>query len=253
MQCSQDMDFYLSSLLLLIGFLILWINISTPYEYGRYLDLKAKTSFLCPAKHSWFIQELPCFLVPVLLILHSPQPGSPGCKLLCFLFCIHYFHRTFIYAALTKGRPTPLRIVIQAVIFCTFNGFLQGHCMVYGTEYPATWFTDSRFTSGILLFFIGMGINIHSDHLLRKLRKPGELTYKIPQGGLFNYVSGANFLGEIVEWIGYAIATWTLPAFSFAFFTLCSIGPRAYHHHRYYLQVFPDYPKSRKALIPFIF
>lgn len=27
-----------------------------------------------------------------------------------------------------------------------------------------------------------MGINIHSDLLLRQLRKPGEVTYKIPQG-----------------------------------------------------------------------
>nr|XP_033791340.1 3-oxo-5-alpha-steroid 4-dehydrogenase 2 isoform X2 [Geotrypetes seraphini] len=253
MQCGQDLDFYLSAVLVAVGLLVISVQTRAPYIYGKHLDFKSKAAVLVSARRGWFLQELPSFLVPLLLVLHSPQPGSPGCKLLGVLFCTHYFHRTFIYAALTKGRPTPLRIVIQAVIFCTFNGFLQGHCMVYGTEYPATWFTDSRFTSGILLFFIGMGINIHSDHLLRKLRKPGELTYKIPQGGLFNYVSGANFLGEIVEWIGYAIATWTLPAFSFAFFTLCSIGPRAYHHHRYYLQVFPDYPKSRKALIPFIF
>ncbi|RLV98648.1 hypothetical protein DV515_00010526 [Chloebia gouldiae] len=105
----------------------------------------------------------------------------------------------------------------------------------------------------LLLFLLGMGINIHSDLLLRQLRKPGEVTYKIPQGGLFTYVSGANYFGEIVEWFGFAIATWSLPAFAFAFFTLCCIGPRAYHHHRYYLKTFTDYPKSRKALIPFVF
>ncbi|XP_029449804.1 3-oxo-5-alpha-steroid 4-dehydrogenase 2 isoform X2 [Rhinatrema bivittatum] len=254
MQCCQDLDFNLSSVLFMVGLLFLWQQTRTPYNYGKHLDARSSlVAVLVPARRGWFLQELPSFLVPALLVLHSPQPGSPGCKLLCCLFCTHYFHRTFIYAALTKGRPTPLYIVILAVIFCTFNGFLQGHCMVYGTEYPDTWFTDIRFTSGILLFFTGMGINIHSDHMLRKLRKPGELTYKIPQGGLFNYVSGANFLGEIVEWFGYAIATWTMPAFSFAFFTLCSIGPRAYHHHRYYLRMFADYPKSRKALIPFIF
>lgn len=49
---------------------------------------------------------------------------------------------------------------------------------------------------------------------------------------MFELVSGANFLGEIVEWCGYAVATWSFPAFAFAFFTVCSIGPRAYHHHR---------------------
>lgn len=52
-------------------------------------------------------------------------------------------------------------------------------------------------------------------------------------GGMFRFVSGANFFGEIVEWCGYAVAAWSLPSFAFAFFTICSIGPRACHHHRY--------------------
>lgn len=149
-----------------------------------------------------------------------------------------------------------------------------------------------------------MIINIHSDHILRNLRKPGERTYQIPQGttantawpfrlwllcppryspslchsgGMFYFVSGANFFGEIVEWCGFALAAWSLPAFAFAFFTACSIGPRAYHHHRWlhspasycrvkesliwfvfviidrdYKKRFEDYPSSRKAVIPFI-
>ncbi|KAI1240691.1 hypothetical protein IHE44_0009128 [Lamprotornis superbus] len=100
-----------------------------------------------------------------------------------------------------------------------------GYYLIYCAEYPNDWCTDIRFTSGLLLFLLGMGINIHSDLLLRQLRKPGEVTYKIPQGGLFTYVSGANYFGEIVEWFGFAIATWSLPAFAFAFFTLCCIGP----------------------------
>nr|XP_005311563.1 3-oxo-5-alpha-steroid 4-dehydrogenase 2 [Chrysemys picta bellii] len=161
--------------------------------------------------------------------------------------------RTFIYSFFTRGRPFPLQILLFGMLFCIYNGFLQGYYMIYCAQYPKDWFTDFRFTSGVLLFLIGMGINIHSDILLRQLRKPGDHTYKIPQGGLFTYVSGANFFGEIVEWFGYAIATWSIPAFAFALFTLCFIGPRAYHHHRYYLRMFTDYPKSRKALIPFIF
>ncbi|CAH6786973.1 Srd5a2 [Phodopus roborovskii] len=106
---------------------------------------------------------------------------------------------------------------------------------------------------GVFLFILGMGINVHSDCLLRQLRKPGEIIYRIPQGGLFTYVSGANFLGEIIEWMGYALATWSIPAFAFAFFSLCFLGVQAFYHHRFYLKTFKDYPKSRKALIPFIF
>ncbi|XP_071431305.1 3-oxo-5-alpha-steroid 4-dehydrogenase 2 isoform X3 [Pithys albifrons albifrons] len=165
-----------------------------------------KTYFLSLSKYSW--------LVYLLGLLQNPK-------------------QTFIYPFFTRGRPFPLQLLFFGMLFCIYNGFLQGYYLIYCAEYPNDWCTDIRFTSGLLLFLLGMGINIHSDLLLRQLRKPGEVTYKIPQGGLFTYVSGANYFGEIVEWFGFAIATWSLPAFAFAFFTLCCIGPRAYHHHRY--------------------
>ncbi|XP_069463996.1 3-oxo-5-alpha-steroid 4-dehydrogenase 2 [Ambystoma mexicanum] len=254
MQCTRDLELYMSSALCLLGVMLLGQQKGNPATYGKHVDArKGQTYFMVPAKFGWFLQELPSFLVPFLLVLYSPKPGSAGCLLLLLTFCGHYFHRTFIYSTFTRGRPAPLHIVVLAVIFCSYNGFLQGHCMVYNAVYPDGWYKETRFLSGMLMFLIGMGINIHSDHILRNLRKPGEETYKIPQGGMFNYVSGANFFGEIVEWFGYAIATWTFPAFAFAFFTLCSIGPRAYHTHRFYLQKFTHYPKSRKALIPCIF
>ncbi|XP_008050561.1 3-oxo-5-alpha-steroid 4-dehydrogenase 2 [Carlito syrichta] len=179
------------------------------------------------------------------------QPLDASCciELIYVLFKV----LTFVYALLTRGRPFPLIILFKGVAFCIGNGFLQGYYLIYCAEYPADWYTDIRFGLGVFLFVLGMGINIQSDYILRQLRKPGEITYRIPQGGLFTYVSGANFLGEIVEWIGYALATWSPPALAFAFFSLCFLGLRAFHHHRFYLKMFEDYPKSRKALIPFIF
>jgi len=69
---------------------------------------------------------------------------------------------------------------------------------------------------------------------LRKLRKPCEKDYKIPRGGLFEYVSGANYLGEIVEWWGLAAASnFHLPVTCFALSTTMSIGTRAIAHHRW--------------------
>jgi 3-oxo-5-alpha-steroid 4-dehydrogenase 1 len=53
-----------------------------------------------------------------------------------------------------------------------------------------------------------MYTHTQSDAILRNLRKPGETDYKIPKGGAFKFVSGANFLGEILEWTGFAIAQW---------------------------------------------
>ncbi|XP_063247052.1 3-oxo-5-alpha-steroid 4-dehydrogenase 2 isoform X2 [Prinia subflava] len=243
MQCYPGLVLALSSLLGALALLQLSLYLRVPSRYGKHEERLCRPRGRLPARCAWFLQELPSFLVPALLLaLRSPPRLEPlGCRLLCCLFCWHYFYR-FLRNMLEcrKDHPNP-------------SLETEGYYLIYCAEYPNDWCTDIRFTSGLLLFLLGMGINIHSDLLLRQLRKPGEVTYKIPQGGLFTYVSGANYFGEIVEWFGFAIATWSLPAFAFAFFTLCCIGPRAYHHHRYYLKTFTDYPKSRKALIPFVF
>lgn len=104
------------------------------------------------------------------------------------------------------------------------------------------------------MFVCGMFINIHSDAILRSLRAPGDNGYKIPYGGLFEYVSGANYFGECLEWAGYAIFAYTLPAMAFAIFTICNVGPRALHHHRYANYNFRNYLKSYPHLweTPFI-
>ena len=119
--------------------------------------------------------------------------------------------------------------------------------------YPDTWFHDPRFIAGVIMFFTGVWINTNSDDRLRNLRRPGESGYKIPTGGMFEYVSGANFFGEIIEWAGFALASWSLPAACFAFCTLLNVGPRAIQHHQWYLEKFGDkYPKHRRALVPFV-
>ncbi|KAG9339043.1 hypothetical protein JZ751_024238 [Albula glossodonta] len=222
-----------------VAYLFRQVHCHTPY--GRYMPGSADPVRTVPAKLAWFLQELPSFLVPMLLILTSHEPPGLGQTLLSWTFCVHYFQRTFIYSLLTNGRPTPLRIVIFAAIFCSLNGLFQGYYMLYCAKYSESWLSDIRLVTGLTLFFLGMAINIHSDYILRHLRRPGEVVYRIPKGGMFEYVSGANFFGEIVEWFGYAIATWSMPSLSFAIFTM------------FYLEKFTDYPRSRKAVIPFIF
>ncbi|XP_028983139.1 3-oxo-5-alpha-steroid 4-dehydrogenase 2b [Betta splendens] len=221
-------------------------------SYGRHRS-PGPPCWMIPARAAWFLQEMPAFLVPLLLMLTSDTPSSMGKYLLLGTFCLHYFHRTFIYSLLIRGTSFPLGVMVNAWCICSVNGFLQGHYLLHCSQFSDDWSSDYRFIAGLLLFFIGMAVNIHSDYTLRNLRKPGEVIYKIPTGGLFEYVSGANYLGEIVEWFGYAVATWSLPALSFAVFSLCFIGPRAYYHHRFYQETFKQYPKARKALIPFIF
>jgi 3-oxo-5-alpha-steroid 4-dehydrogenase 1 len=102
------------------------------------------------------------------------------------------------------------------------------------------------------LFAGGLLLNATSDLVLRGLRRPGETGYRIPRGGAFDWVSCPNYLGEIVEWAGWALATWSLPGLAFAVYTTANLAPRAVSHHRWYQERFPDYPRQRSALVPFL-
>lgn len=220
--------------------------------YGRYSDYKSwfpLNDFRINPRIAWFLQESPSFLIPLII---WRQPSFTVNALLLMLFLIHYFHRTFVYSFLMHGSNKQGAFVfISAFIFCTYNGYMQSKYLLV-TKYPDHWIYGWKCVIGLALFFFGMFVNIHSDYILRFLRKPGETGYKIPRGGMFNYVSGANYLGEIIEWLGYAVACWSLPAFAFAMYTISNIAPRAFHHHRWYHAKFEDYPKERKALIPFL-
>ena len=108
-----------------------------------------------------------------------------------------------------------------------------------------------RWAIGMGMWAIGAAINIQSDYRLRMLRVNKGPGIHIPHGGFFESVSAANYFGEILEWLGYAIACHQLPAYAFAFFTFCNLAPRAHQHHTFYRQYFGSrYPAHRKALLP---
>ncbi len=132
---------------------------------------------------------------------------------------------------------------------------MQGRNLTHFARYdaPGAW-TEPHFVLGIATMLAGAVINLQADTIMINLRKDdNDKEYRIPRGGFFHYVSGANFFGEIVEWAGFAIANWSLPAAAFAAFTFCNIAPRGAQHHAWYRKKFADeYPRERKAVIPFL-
>lgn len=168
------------------------------------------------------------------------------------LFLFHYTNRGFIFPFRTKtqGKKMPVLISLLGVGHNWVNCFLIGTFLNHFAHYDQSWFTSPQFIIGISLFLIGMAINWQSDTILINLReKPGD-GYKIPFGGVFKFVSCPNLMGEIIEWLGFAIMMWCLPSFAFVIFTACNLIPRAMSTHTWYLNKFEDYPKNRKAIIP---
>jgi steroid 5-alpha reductase family enzyme len=149
-------------------------------------------------------------------------------------------------------KKMPVAIALMAIVFNVSNSYMNGRYLFHfsGSRYTTEWLLDPRFILGAILFISGFTINRWADDTLRKLRQPGETGYKIPQGGLYQYISCPNYFGEIIEWIGWAIATWSLPGLIFAIWTFANLAPRAVSHHQWYHDHFREYPPERKALIP---
>ncbi len=218
--------------------------------YGRHT--REGWGRLIPNNWGWFIMEMPALLLMPLLAVLGPVQLTMTTWLLVSLWVLHYAHRTLVFPFLirTKGKKMPLSIVFSALAFNVINGGLNGYYL--GFVYHSA--NDSLNTIGfigLLVFFIGMIINWRSDYYLIGLRKDN-VGYQIPKGGLFKLVSCPNHLGEIVEWSGFALLAWNLPALSFAIWTVSNLLPRALNHHAWYKEHFTNYPKERKAVIPFI-
>lgn len=147
----------------------------------------------------------------------------------------------------------PVAIMVSAIFFNLMNGFLNGYYLGNFVSYAVDWLYAPQFIVGFILFIAGFYINNKSDTMLLNLRKPGETGYKIPRGFLFEKVSCPNHLGEIIEWSGFAIMTWNIASFSFALWTFANLAPRSEAHHKWYKEKFEDYPKERKAVIPFLY
>merc|ERR1719189_1931404 len=197
------------------------------------------------------IQESPSLFIPVSAFLFSLWEGDVSlAKLLTMAaMSIHYYNRTFIYPMkIMSDKMVPYEMCFCAFVFTSFNGFLQTHALLHNRP-PTT----NQFITGLAIFLTGMFINILSDQTLINLRKENQAGYKIPQGGLFTWLSSPNYLGEILEWWGFFFMAWTQAAFWFAVWSTIYLGSRALKSHQFYREKFKeDYPDSRRALIPFI-
>jgi len=221
--------------------------------YGRH----SKTNWGPMINNSlgWFLMEVPSLIIFAWLVIQGKAYTDTVILVASVMWVSHYFHRSilFPFRLKTKGKKMPILIMLFAIFFNGVNAGLNGYWFAYLSEgYDSSWLTDPRFIAGIFLFILGFLINQYHDKILLTLRKSRTNGYKIPYGGLFKYVSCPNFLGEIIEWTGFVLVAWNLPALSFLAWTLANLIPRAISHHKWYRSHFNDYPKERKAVFPWI-
>ncbi|MFC1795765.1 DUF1295 domain-containing protein [Pseudomonadota bacterium] len=207
-----------------------------------------------PNRLAWFFMELPALLVISVLVMQSPAAGSQQAWVPLLFWLVHYAYRSFIFPALMRpsDRTFPAILVLFAITFNSLNGYNNAEALIANGLSDAP-LMSLHFVLGTITFITGFLLHVHSDHLIRNLRQAGEKTYRIPQGGMFRWISSPHYLGEIIQWCGWAILTWSWAGAAFALFTFCNLAPRAISNHRWYRDQFDAYPARRRILIPGLF
>ena len=181
----------------------------------------------------------------------------------------------------TSSSDVPFGIAFMAFLYCFINGYLQSKYLTkfYDTSKYNSSSSSSNtktniisnynFEFGIVLIIIGFSIVFTSDRILLNLKKQQLMKkrmvnttstsknnnnnsnnnnknshtshYSIPYGGLFYLVSSPHYFGELLEWIGFCIASnYSLCSLSFVLWTAANLIPRSIHTHNWYKKTFQD-------------
>lgn len=237
-------------LLLSIVIFILLSFITAPY--GRFVrkgwgpEIKSRTA--------WILMEMPSLVIPILFFLISPY--SLVSLIFLIIWMSHYVHRTIIYPFRISDPEKPFSIVIMSwgFLFNMLNSVINFYFLFFiRININISWLLSWKFLLGLAIFAFGFILNKNSDSILRSLRIKNKNSYSIPQGGFYKWISAPNYLGEILEWGGWALLTWSLAGTAFFLFTIANLAPRAIMIHKWYKNNFEEYPEGRKAILPFIY
>ena len=254
MQHSFNIFLLTMTVLAVIVFIALYF---VDVGYGRFYNRKWGLSI--NNKLGWTMMEAPVFIMMLVLWLISDRLTDVVRMIFLLFFQIHYFQRSFIFPFRLRGKSSmAILVVAMGVLFNLLNATMQGGWIFHVSPpdyYTVSWFWSPQFIVGTILFFVGMHMNHKSDNIIRKLRNNGNNEYHLPKEGMFRHVTSANYFGELIEWIGFAILTWSWAGVVFVVWTFANLAPRAAKIHERYKRDFPGEMKGRKVkrIIPYVY
>lgn len=102
-----------------------------------------------------------------------------------------------------------------------------------------------------LCFFMSVALNFTFHFMLRQMKfKNQERTF--PRGYLFEYVACPHYTMEILTWLFFFLLSRTVASFAFFIATTILLLNWSMKRHLAYKKM-DGYPKSRKAIIPFVY
>jgi 3-oxo-5-alpha-steroid 4-dehydrogenase 1 len=241
-----------------VVFFISWF---LPSPYGRFSSTRYGVN-LSP-RLGWFLMELPATLSFLYFYARGPRRAEVVPLVFLAMWLIHYANRGFLFplrmrvARNDRGSFSLMVIVVGWGVTSLHGYFHASFFTRFGTQYTIDWLRDPRFLCGLVIYYTCFALNVHSDAIIRRLRTREEIeagikNYRIPEGGLFRWVTSPSYLTELGAWAGFALCTWSLAGVFVLVISLGNLVPRAFATQRWYRARFAEYPRDRKALIPYL-
>ena len=228
-------------MLYVLAFLAVIVFIALYFVKAGYGMFRTRSwGWSVPNKVGWVLMEAPSFVVMGIWAWKAGVEAYTPQAIFVGLFMLHYFQRSFVFPLLMKGKSRmPLAIMAMGILFNVINATLLAasffSCALPGKYEPATFWTNPLPLVGVVIFFIGMAINLHADHVIRNLRKPGDTRHYLPE-------------------TGFALLTASPAAWVFAWWTAANLVPRADAIYKRYCEEFGKQTVgSRKRIIPYIY
>ncbi len=238
----------------LVVFAVLFKYVAT---YGRYASsaTRQRKTYFISNRVGWLLMELPAVFTILVVATYAALHGRLNTIGIVFIsmWSIHYMYRTFIFPFLSanKTRAFTVSVVVSGFVFNIVNGFINGWALFFTPLLKTTSIRNVHVYIGIIVFFIGFTIHVISDKVLRDIKRIHKGNYGVPNTFLHKYIASPNYFGEIIQWFGFYLATYSPAALAFVFFTCSNLIPRAYKHRQWYRKNFPEYPHNRKIIVPF--
>lgn len=182
------------------------------------------------------------------VMLFNGEPLVQAQQVFSLAILIHFAKRCYEVLVVHKySGPIGVATVVQITAGYTAVAVYSAYLLPF---VPIQ--VDAFMIVGVVLFTFGQVFNFYHHKLLAKLRE-SESGYFIPHGAFFEKVSCPHYFFEVMAWIGIALIARHIDMFLLALMMGSYLTGRSAKASEWYREKFPEYPKDRKNIFPYIF
>ncbi|KAL9951670.1 hypothetical protein ACROYT_G044388 [Oculina patagonica] len=189
----------------------------------------------------------------------ASKPYAPVVHIAAACWSGHYMKRLLetLFVHRFSKATMPLFNIFKNSGYYWGYGVLVGY-FVNHPLYTPPMYGDAQIYAGLAMFLFNEYGNFVIHCALRDLRPKGSKERKIPyptshpMTQLFRFVSCPNYTYEVGAWLSFAVMTQTFSVVLFVLAGFYQMSVWAIGKHRNYRREFKDYPKGRKAIVPFL-